>query len=136
MAAIPHGRCDRAMGNQRVPLEIHLRDQALAETLAIDRKVDMHRAPIIGTVRPGICARPYREEFIIAAFVRERAATSTEIRVERSEIGILDMPVAPASICLPNLDKRIRHWAAILIQYAAMHKNALTHGRCQPLGPV
>ena len=106
----------RTERDQRVALEIQLGDQPLAKAVAEDRHVDMHRPPVIAAIRPGIGARADGQELVVAVFIRQRTAAAAEIGVERRQIAVLLVAVAPAGIGLPYLDQGVRHGTRILIQ--------------------
>jgi hypothetical protein len=123
---------DGAAVDQGIALEIHLRDQALTEGMAEDREMDMHRPPVIRAIGPRIGAGADRHELVTAVFVRQRAPAPAEIRVERGEIGVLHVAIPPACIGLPDLDQRLRHGPAALVQHPAMDADALADRGAAP----
>ncbi len=65
---------------------------------------------------------------VVAGVVGQRAAAAAEIRIDRRQIGVLLVPVAAAGIGLPELDQRVRHAAAGLVEHAAVDDDALADG--------
>jgi hypothetical protein len=116
---------DGAAVDQGIALEIHLGDQPLSEGMAEDREMDMHRPPVIGAVRPGIGAGADGQELVAPLRIGQRPPAAAEIRVERGEIGVLHVAIAPARIGLPDLDQRLGHGAPGLVQNPAMDADPL-----------
>src|SRR5690606_17480249 len=63
---------DRADPDQRVTLEIHLRDQPLCEAMAENGEMDVRRAPVIHPVRPWIGTGLDGLEPVVAILVCDR----------------------------------------------------------------
>ena len=72
---------------------------------------------------------------VVAVLVGDRAAAAAEIGVDRREVGVVLVAVAAAGIGLPELDQRVRHAAAVLVQHPAVHDDALAD-RLAGLGVV
>ena len=98
--------------------------------------MDMRRAPVIGAVGPGIGAGANGGEAVAAVACRQRAAAAAKIRIERRDVGFVDMSVAPAGVCLPDLDQAIGHTPALFIEHAAVDDDALANGRLSRTGKI
>ena len=129
LAPVFDRRRNRTMIDQRIALEIHLRDQALAKAVAVNRHVNVHRAPIIGAVRPRVGTGAHGEEFVITIIVGDGPTATAKVGVERGKIGVFLMAIAPACVRLPNLDQGMRHGAVVFVQYPTMHQDAFADGR-------
>jgi hypothetical protein len=116
---------DRAAADQRVALEVHLRDQPLHPAVARDRVVDVRRAPVVDPVAPRVGARLDRAIRVVAVLVGEHAAAAAEVRVERADVLVLLVPVAAARVALPDLDQRVLHRPAQLVVDVAVDDDAL-----------
>ena len=121
------GAHDRAAGDQRVTLEVHLRDEPLHPAIARDRVVDVRGAPVVDAVAPGIRAGLDRAVGVVAVLVGQHAAAAAEVRVERADVLVLLVAIAPARVGLPHLDQRILHRPAELVAHMAVHDDALAH---------
>ena len=115
------------MADQRIAFKIHLCDQPLCEATTEDRKMHMRGAPIIHLVTEGIRAGLYRAEDIAPFTIRQAAPAAAEIRINRTDIAIITVPVAPRSIGLPNLYQDAAQGPRIAIQHAAMDDDSLTN---------
>src|SRR5687767_434706 len=73
---------DDAALDQRITLEIELRDEALHEGMAEGRQVDMRRPPGAAVVRKGIWPWPDGAEGVAAFGVADDAPAATEIGIE------------------------------------------------------
>ena len=93
--------------------------------MAEQREVNMRRPPGIVVIAPRISARLHGKKLIAAFGVGDGAARAGEIRIERGGMLIDHVHIAPGSIGLPDLDQRIRHRLAVLIEHAAVHNDAL-----------
>ncbi len=88
------------------------------------REVDVGRTPGVVVVAPGIGAGLDGDEAVVALGIRLRAAGAGEIRIERRRMLIDDMDIAAAGIGLPQLDQRVGHAAAVLVEHMAVHDDA------------
>src|SRR6266487_5278408 len=89
--------------------------------------MNVSRPPGIRMVFPGIRTRANRQETIDTFFIRQTAAYSKKVRVERSWPLIPFVEIAASGIGLPDLQERIRHSLPALIKHPAGHNNALTN---------
>src|SRR5690349_21590001 len=88
----------------------------------------MRRAPGVVVVAPGIGARLDGDEAIAPVASGHDLARAREVGIERSVMLVVLMDVAPAGIGLPDLDKHSRLRAAVLVEHAAGHDDALAKG--------
>ena len=65
-------------------------------------------------------------EAILAAFVRHAAPAAGEIRIERRIVAIDVVKVPAGRVRLPDLDQRVGDRAAVILEHASGHVNALT----------
>ena len=86
-------------------------------------------------VAPRIGAGLDGAEGVVAVLVGQRPAAAAEVRIDRGEIGVVAVPVAAAGIGLPDLDQRVRHRPAVLVQHVAVHDDAFAD-RLAVLGVV
>ena len=100
-------------GNQRIALEIHLRDEPLRPAVARDRVVDVRGTPVVDAVAPRVGAGLDGAEEVVAVRVGQRAAAAAEIRIDRRDVPVLLVPVAAAGVRLPDLDQRVAHRPAV-----------------------
>src|SRR5437588_1127225 len=91
--------------------------------------MDVRGAPGILMVLPGIGAGPDRDEFIPTLVVRYHAPCPGKIWIERRVMLIVDVDVTSGGICLPDLDQRVRHRAAVLVEHPARDDDALPDRR-------
>src|SRR4029077_15014347 len=92
---------DGIVGDERISFEIHLGYQSLRKACSEHRKMDVGRPPAVNAIAKRICDGLDRPEEVTAPpAVRHRAAAS-EIRVDRSYIGVVAVAVASAGIGLP-----------------------------------
>src|SRR5690606_24165294 len=117
---------DRAQRDQRIALEIHLGDQALRETAAEDREVDVRRTPVVRTIRPRIRTRLNGAEPVAAFLVGDRTAAAAKVRVEGSLVAFRLVAVAATGIGLPVLDQCTRDRATIFVKDTAVDDDART----------
>src|SRR5215831_531934 len=96
---------NRVEREERVAGEVHLRDEPIGERTAEERKMDVIRAPGVRVVAPRVCARLDGDERVSAVVVRERAAATAEVRVERRAVLVDDVAVATGRVRLPDLDE-------------------------------
>src|SRR5258705_12393414 len=94
---------DGIVGDERIPLEIHLGYQSLREACSKHRKMDMGRPPAVNAISKRVRARFDRPEEVVAALIGQHPTAATEIRLDRSDICNVALTVAPAGICLPYL---------------------------------
>ena len=116
---------DRAAPDQRVALEVHLRDQALHPAVAGDRVVDVRRPPVVDAVAPGIGAGLDGAVGVVAVLVGQHPAAAAEVGVEGADVLVLLVPVAAAGVALPDLDQRVLHRPAELVLDVAVDDDAL-----------
>ena len=113
------------LADQRVALEVHLRDQPLHPALARDRVVDVRRAPVVDAVAPRVGAGLDGAKRVVAVVVGQHPAAAAEVRVERADVLVLLVPVAAAGVALPDLDQRVRDRPAELVLDIAVDDDAL-----------
>src|SRR5262245_28377586 len=87
--------------------------------------MDVRRAPGVVVVTPGIFARTDRGEAVAALAIGQSAPAAGEIRVERSVVLVGRMGIAAGGVGLPDLDQRVRHRLAVLVQYSAAYDDPL-----------
>src|ERR1700682_4998628 len=100
---------DGIVGDERIPLEIHLGDKSLCKACSEQRKMDVGRPPAVDAIPKRVCAGLDRPEEVIAPLIGQHPTAATEIRVDRSDIGVVAVAVASAGIGLPYFDKRVGH---------------------------
>src|SRR4051812_32671170 len=88
--------------------------------------MDVGGPPAVNAVSKRVCAGLDGAEEIIASLIRQHPAAATEIRVDRSDIGVVAVAIASAGIGLPYLDERVRHRLAVAVKYVAVHDRLLT----------
>src|SRR5689334_10592127 len=96
----------------------------------------MRRTPVVHAVGPGVRTGLDRLEPIEAVFIRDRAAKSAEVRVERRQIGFLLVAIAPAGIGLPELHKRTADTEPTFVQNATVDEDALADWPLTRLGVI
>jgi hypothetical protein len=111
--------------DQRIALEVHLRDEPLRKSRAEHREVDVRRSPAVDVVPPGIRARLDGAEGIVAVVVGEGATAAAEVGVDRRDVVVVAVTVASAGVSLPGLDKGAWNAAAVLVAHVPMHDDAL-----------
>src|SRR4051794_5124842 len=116
---------DGIVGDERIPLEIHLGYQSLREAGSEHRKMDVGRPPAVNAISKRICARLDRPEVVIAPLIGQHPAAATEIRVDRRDIGVVAVTVASAGIGLPYLDERVGYRLAIAVEYVTVNDRLL-----------
>src|SRR3546814_5450720 len=87
--------------------------------------MDMRRPPRIVMIAPGIGAGLDGDEAIAPRVVGHHPARAGEVRVERRVMLVPRVDVAAAGIGLPDLHQGPRHRAAVFVEHAAAHDNAL-----------
>src|SRR5258707_4815036 len=98
---------DGIVGDERIPLEIHLGYQSLRKACSEHGKMDVGRSPAVDAIPKGVCAGLDRSEEVIAPLIGQHPAAATEVRVDRSDIGVVAVAVASAGIGLPYFDEGI-----------------------------
>src|SRR4029079_695100 len=79
---------DRALRNQRIALEVHLRDQPLRPAVARDRIVNVRGSPVVDAVAPRVRAGLDRAVHVVTVAVRQHAAAAAEVRVDRRDVRV------------------------------------------------
>src|SRR5581483_614659 len=69
--------------------------------------------------------RPDRQEAVDALVVGQAAPHAEEVRVEGAAPLVGAVQVAPGGVALPDLDQRVRDGAAVLVEHATGHDDAL-----------
>src|ERR1700736_4695825 len=87
--------------------------------------MNMGRPPGVVMVAPGIRAGFHCYETPVAFAIGLRAAGAGKIRIERRGMLVADVDIAAAGIGLPDFEQRIRHAAAVFIQYMTVYDDAL-----------
>src|ERR1017187_6900286 len=90
--------------------------------------MDVIRPPGIAMIAPRVSAGLHRDEFVVALLVGEGAARSGEIRIERRRMLIDIVHVTAAGIGLPDFHQCFGHRALVLVEYTAVHDDALAEG--------
>jgi hypothetical protein len=85
----------------------------------------MRRSPGIGVVGPRIRPGADRAKAIPAFGVGYATADAAEIGIERCQIAVHIVAIAPARIGLPDFNQRIRHGGTELIDHAAENLDTL-----------
>src|SRR5262249_26719813 len=92
---------------QWVAFEIHLSDEALRESRTEQGKVNVSGAPAVDEVAPRVGAGLDGAKGVSPTGIGKGAPAAPEIRIERRQIAIVFVPIAPAGISLPELHQRI-----------------------------
>ena len=87
--------------------------------------MDMRRTPVAGLVAPGVGAGFDGAKTVIAVFIGKHPAAAAKVRVNRRQILIFFMPVATASIGLPDFHQRIFHRSAESIAHVTVDDDPL-----------
>ena len=116
---------DGATNEQRIAFEIHLRDQPLRERLAGEREVNMRRTPVADLIAPGVRARLDGAKTVIPVVVGQHPAAAAKIGIDRRQILILLVTIAPSRIGLPYLDQGVAHRRPEGIAHISMHDDPL-----------
>src|SRR5271154_1234055 len=116
---------DRIKSQQRIARKIHLGNETGREAGAEQAEVDMIRTPRIVMIAPWIGTRLDAHKAIRAAIVGDHSADAGEVRIERRLVPISGVSVAARGIRLPDFDHGVRNRAAVFIEYAAGHHDAL-----------
>src|ERR1700730_8944001 len=90
--------------------------------------MDMGRSPCIGVVLPRIRARSNGQEPVTPVFIRQTAAHTEEVGIERPRPLISLMQVAAGGVGLPDLQQGVRNRLSTFVEYAASHDDTLTNG--------
>src|SRR5438874_13775676 len=90
--------------------------------------MDVGRTPGVRVVLPGIGTRTDRQEAVDPFRIRQVAAHTQEVRIERPRPLIPFVEVTPSRIGLPDLQESVRNWFAMVVQHAACHDDALADG--------
>src|SRR5258706_11427373 len=91
--------------------------------------MNMCGTPRVVVVAPWVGTRLDRRKSVMSVFVGKRAATAGEIRVERSVVLIVDVPVAAGGIALPDFNQRMRDRPAVFVEHAPAHDDPFTERR-------
>src|SRR5262249_52087970 len=119
--------------DQRVPGEVHLRDQSRRERWPHDGKMNVLRAPGVAMISPGIRPRLDRVDAITPFVVRDHAADAGEVRVERGVVLVDGMKIAARGFRLPDLDQGFAHGSAAFLENAAGDDDSLADRRARVL---
>src|SRR5690349_8338648 len=122
-----NGFDDRALRDQRIGLEIHLRDQTLHPSRAGYRVMDMRWTPVVDAVAPRIGTGLYRPVDVMAVAIGQRASAAAEVGVDWCDVVIVAMPIAATRVRLPHFDERIGNAAAKFVEHVAVDDDALTY---------
>jgi hypothetical protein len=123
---------DRIERKQRVPWEVHLRDDPLGEGRAEHREVDVRRPPGVRVIAPGIRAGLDRLEAVETVVVSDAAARAGEVGVERRRMLVPLVDVTARGVRLPHLDELMPHRAPLAIE----HLPGDDHSRAERLTPM
>src|ERR1700730_608018 len=119
---------DGIVGDERIPLEIHLGYQSLCKAGTEHQKREVGRPPAVDAIPKRVCAGLDLPEEVITALIGEHPTAATEIRVDRSDIGVVAVAVASAGIGLPYFDKRVGHRLAIAVEHVAVDDRLFADG--------
>src|SRR5713226_4917623 len=111
---------DGIVRDEWIALEIHLGYQSLRKARSEYRKMDVRRPPAVNAIPKRVCAGLDRPEEVIAPLVGQHTTAATEIRINRSNIGVVAVAVAPAGIGLPHFDERVGYRLAIAVEHVAV----------------
>src|SRR5258705_2822106 len=111
---------DGIVGDERIPLEIHLGYQSLREACSEHRKMDVGRPPAVNAISKRVRAGLDRPEEVVATLIGQHSAAAAEIRVDWSDVGVVAVAVASAGIGLPYLHERVGYRLAIAVEYVAL----------------
>src|ERR1700738_3253573 len=117
---IGDGCDDGIVRDERIPLEIHLGYQPLCKACPEHRKMDVSRSPAVDAIPKRVCAGLDRPEEVVALLIGQHPAAAAEIRVDRSDIGVVAVAVASAGIGLPYFDERVGYRLAIAVEHVAV----------------
>src|SRR6266404_2313677 len=110
---------DGIVGDEWIPLEIHLGDQSLYKACSEHRKMDVGRPPAVDAIPKRVRAGLDRPEEVIAPLIGQHPTAAAEVRVDRGDISIVAVAIASAGIGLPYFDERVGYRLAIAIQHVA-----------------
>ena len=121
---IAHGVEDRVVREQRVAREVHLGDEPLRERAPEQREVDVRRPPGVRMVPPRVGAGLDCDESVApSASVRQRPPP---LKFGSSGAGAVDVvAVAAGGVGLPDLDERVAHRTAVLLDHPAADDDPL-----------
>src|SRR5574341_400876 len=105
----------RVVRQQRISGEVHLRDHAREEGAAEKREMDVGGPPGVVVVAPRVFPGPDGDG----------AAGTREVRVDGGVVLVGLVRVAARGVRLPDLDQRVRHGLAALVEHAAADDDAL-----------
>src|SRR5215471_15895167 len=93
--------------------------------------MDVGWPPAIDPIAERVRTRFDGTEEIVAVFVRQHPTAAAEVRVDRSNIGVVTMAVASAGIGLPHLDQGIADRLSIAVEDMTMNDDLFTYrGAC------
>ena len=117
---------DRIEVEQRIVREVHLGHEPRREGRSHQREVDVSGPPSVVMVPPRIGARLDGDEPVLAVRVRAALPDPEEVRVERGgEVDLAPMHVPTARVRLPDLDQRVGHRRAVLVEHPPGDDRAL-----------
>jgi hypothetical protein len=82
--------------------------------------MDVSRPPAVNAISKRVRTGLDRPEEVIAPLIGQHPTTAAEIRVDRSDIGVVAVAVASAGVGLPYLDERVGYGLAIAVEYVAV----------------
>src|SRR5918994_3077151 len=91
--------------------------------------MDVRRPPGVVVVAPRILAGPDGDEAVASLGIGNGAPRAREVRIERRVVLIGLVRIAAGRIRLPDLDQRVPHRLAVLIEYPAADYDALADRR-------
>src|SRR3977135_781989 len=89
--------------------------------------MDVGRPPAVDAVAKRVCAGLDRAKEVIAALIGQQPAAATEVRVDRRDIGVVAMAIAPAGIGLPDFDQRVGYRLAVAVEDVAVDDGLLAN---------
>src|SRR5436309_4480012 len=85
---------DGIVGDERISLEIHLGYQSLRKAGSKYRKMDVGRPPAVNAISKRVCAGLDCPKKVIAPLIGQHPTAAAELRVDRSEIGVVAVAIA------------------------------------------
>src|SRR5207302_10563835 len=76
-------------------------------------------------IEPGICAGLDGDETVRSMFVCQGATRTTEVGIKRRGMLVLNMPIPPGGVGLPNLAERVGAGPPVTVEHASAYDDAL-----------
>ena len=124
---------DRIDCHQRIAGKIHLGHQAAQQARSEEREMNVGRSPGIRMIAPWIRSGLDGDKAVIAGVVRDRAAGSQKIWIERRRMAVPRMAIATGCIRLPHFHQRVRNTAAVFVDDTSGDDDALAQRRVREM---